>query len=116
HYGGILIGSRQSGLILWAEDRFEPFATEADEYLARHHLSAGSLLPSGHIALATLSGGVVVINPDGHLYDTLNPSRGLPDGRVNYLYTDRQGGLWMAFNSQGLMRADIVSPVTVFDE
>src|SRR5690606_8455442 len=36
HYGGILIGSRQSGLILWAEDRFEPFATEADEYLARH--------------------------------------------------------------------------------
>ena len=111
-----LIGSRQTGLYVWNSVGLQPFPTEADDYLQQHQLRHGSILPGGHLALATVSGGVVVVGGGGHLVDVLDPSRGLPDTRVNHVFTDNQGGLWMAFNSQGVMRVDVVSPVSLFND
>ncbi len=112
----IILGSRQSGLYAWRGDSLRSVPTEADAYLTQHQLHHGATLPGGHIALATVTGGVAIITNGGVLVDVLDPSRGLPDTRVNYVFTDAQGGLWMAFNSQGVMRADVISPVTLFND
>ena len=42
--------------------RLDRFATQADDYLERHQLYSGVLLPSGDVALATFTGGTVVID------------------------------------------------------
>lgn len=114
--GDVVLGSRQSGLYLWNAQGMRPFPTEADEFLRQHPLHHGTILPGGHLALASVSGGIAVVAPSGALVDVLDPSRGLPDSRVNYVFSDSQGGLWLAFNSQGLMRLDVISPVTLFNE
>lgn len=114
--GRILIGSSRDGLFVYDGQSVRPFATEAQPFLDEYELYHGTALSGGHIALATIGGGVVIINEQGALRRVLGPSAELPDGVVHYVYSDREGGLWMAFNSSGLARAEVLSPLTTFDQ
>lgn len=112
----ILIGTREEGFFLYDGTSYVPFATEADAYLRRHRLYHGCALPGGYVALATLdAGGVVILDEQGRIVQILSTSLGLEDGWVNYVYADAQGGLWMALNNQGIIRADVPSVLTRFD-
>ncbi|WP_415909666.1 ligand-binding sensor domain-containing protein [Oleiharenicola sp. Vm1] len=71
-------------------------------------------LPSGEIAVATAAQGLVVLSPDLRRIRRFDRSTGLADNGVISLALDRDGGLWVGFNS-GLARLAIDSPVTVFD-
>jgi signal transduction histidine kinase len=88
------------------------FATEADPLLKRTRLYHGTRLPGDRYAISTLGEGVVVIDADGRLVRRLSPEVHLPDGVVNHVATGREGELWMAFNSAGLMQADVLSPLS----
>lgn len=114
--GRILIGTQEDGLYLYDETAARPFVTEADPFLAEYKLYHGTALPGGKAALATLGGGVLVIDEEGHLLRVLDPAAELPDGVINYVHADARGGLWMALNSNGVAYADPVSPLTVYDE
>lgn len=112
----ILIATREDGLWLYDGQTLQPFPSEADPLLRSYPLYHGCAMPGGFYALATLGGGVVVIDRQGRLMQVINETAGLPDGWVNYVYTDRQGSLWMALNSRGLARADAVPYLSVFDK
>ncbi len=112
----ILIATREDGLWLYDGQTLQPFPSEADPLLRSYPLYYGCAMPGGFYALATLGGGVVVIDRQGRLMQVINETAGLPDGWVNYVYTDRQGSLWMALNSRGLARADAVPYLSVFDK
>ncbi len=112
----ILIATREDGLWLYDGQTLQPFPSEADPLLRSYRLYHGCAMPGGFYALATLGGGVVVIDRQGRLMQVINETAGLPDGWVNYVYTDRQGSLWMALNSRGLARADAVPYLSVFDK
>lgn len=114
--GRILVGTNREGLYVYDGQHITPFATEAQPFLDEYELYHGSALPDGHIALATIGGGVIIIDRGGRLVRVLGPSAELPDGVVHHVYQDREGGLWMAFNSSGLARADVVSPLSMFDQ
>jgi signal transduction histidine kinase len=114
--GGMLVGTRRSGLYRYVGGRVSAFPTGADDYVAEHGLYHGTALPRGHFALATLGGGVLVVDEQGTVVRKLTPQGQLPDGVVNHVYAGAGGELWMAFNSSGVMRASVVSPVSVFDE
>lgn len=112
----ILIATREDGLWLYDGQTLQPFPSEADPLLRSYPLYHGCAMPGGFYALATLGGGVVVIDRQGRLMQVINETAGLPDGWVNYVYTDHQGSLWMALNSRGLARADAVPYLSVFDK
>ncbi len=113
----ILVGTREEGFLLFDGQTFTPFATEADAYLQQHRLYHGCALPGGYFALATLDdGGAVVIDREGRVARVLAAPLGLPDGWVNYVFADALGGLWLALNNKGLVRADVPSPMTRFTE
>ena len=114
--GEILIGTSNDGLYLYDGQKLTPFATEAQPFLDEYELYHGCLLSGGHVALATIGGGVLVIDREGRLVRALGPSSELPDGVVHYVYEDREGGLWMAFNNSGVARAEVVSPLSTYDE
>lgn len=112
----ILIGTSQDGMYLYDGQMLTPFPTEAQPFLSEHRLYHGCLLSEGYVALATIGGGVFIIDQQGQLVRVLGPTAELPDGVVNYVYEDHQGGLWMAFNNSGIARAEVVSPLSTFDE
>ena len=110
----VLIGTVSDGFFLYDGRTLEPFPTEVDDFV-EGSLYHGCALPGNTFALATLGGGVVIIDAEGRLRQVLNESAGLPDDWVNFVYLDAQGGLWMAFDSRGVMRVDVQSALTLYD-
>lgn len=111
----ILIGTSR-GLLLYRDSTITPFESEVESYLERYKLYHGCALGRGYFALATMGGGVVVIDEQGQIIRVMNTESGLPDGAVNRVHRGREGELWMALNNSGIMRADALSPVSLYDE
>lgn len=51
---------------------------------------------NGNLWLGTFGKGVMVLNPEGKLLRCLDTSCGLSSNAVNSLYSDLQGGIWIA--------------------
>ena len=112
----VLIATRGEGLFLYDGTSAAAFPTEADALFDQYRLYHGYPLPDGQYALSFLDGGgVVVIDAQGRLVQRLDEAVGLPDGWVNYVYGDAQGGLWMALNNDGIARIDFSSPLSFYD-
>ncbi|QXD15865.1 histidine kinase [Rhodocaloribacter litoris] len=111
----ILVATREAGLFLYDGQAFRPFATEADPFLEKYSVYHGAALPGGRFALATLGGGVLVIDRGGRLVSVLAPPHELPDNVVNFVYADAEGGLWAALNNSGIARVAYAGIVTQYD-
>lgn len=111
----VLIGIRSQGFWLYDGQIARPFATEVDQRLREDQLYHGAVLADGRFALATLRGGVLVMDRAGQLQDVLDKVMGLQDDQVWYVYTDREGGLWLGLNN-GISRVEVQTPFTVFGE
>ena len=112
----LLIATRSAGLFVYDGERAVPFSTEVDALFDQYRLYHGQALSDGHYALSFLDGGgVAVIDGKGRLVQRLDESTGLPDGWVNYVYDDAQGGLWMALNNDGIVRMDLSSSLSFYD-
>lgn len=114
--GKLLIGTQNKGLLLYDGKTFEPFGEHLTSYLQENDLYHGCRLPGNRYALATLGGGVIIVNDRGEVVRVLDSSSGLPDNWVNYVFADKEGQLWMALNSGGVFRADLNAPLSVHDE
>ena len=92
-----------------------PFAQDLWPALAELRPYAGVRLPSGSYALATLRGGVLVIDREGGLAHRIDDRAGLPKAMALHVFSDREEGLWVAMD-RGLARLEVPSPVTRFGE
>lgn len=111
----ILIGTMGHGLFLYDGAAFRPFATEADSLLKQNHLYQGIVLANGTFALATIRGGVIIMDSIGRVLQRLDKTTGLQDNFVLAMRADLQGGLWLAlFN--GISRVETPSPLSLFGE
>jgi hypothetical protein len=110
-----LIGTRASGLFVSDGNRTRPFATDADEFLKKNQMYHAAMLADGRFAIGTLRGGVVIIDKNGRIRETLNQSTGLTDDGVYYLYTDRQQSLWLGL-SNGIAHVETPSSLSHFGE
>ncbi len=112
----ILIATREAGLWLYDGHTFQHLVSAVEPLLRIYPLYHGTAMPGGFFALATLGGGVFIIDRQGRIVQVIDEAVGLPDSWVNYVYVDQQGSLWMALNSRGLARADAVPFLTVWDK
>jgi signal transduction histidine kinase/CheY-like chemotaxis protein/ligand-binding sensor domain-containing protein len=110
----MLIGTRKDGFFIYDGKTFEPFKTEADDYVYGNLYLPGATLKDGKFALNTFSDGTYVIDRDGKLIQKYNTGNGLQDGSVDYVYLDSRGVLWMMlFN--GISNANLNSTFTILD-
>jgi len=115
HPGGrILVGTQNRGLLLYDGERLESFAPDATPYLQEQNFYHGTALPDGRYALATLGGGVVLMDRNGGVDQVLDDE--LPDGVVNRLYAEEEGTLWMALNNGGVFRGNVRNAVSLYDD
>ena len=109
----LLMGTRSGGVFLYDGATMVPFVTEVDELLKTKQLYRGFVLPTGAIALTTISSGMVIIDRQGRLLEQIDESDGLVSPSVYYVMPDREGGLWLAL-AVGLARAEPQSPFSMF--
>jgi len=113
----LLIGSGQKGFFIYDGTKIERFPTEVDNYIIENVGYHGTILsnPTHDIAIATLSGGLVVMNRQGKLKYLFNKELGMLENSAKYVFEDTQGNLWLAL-SNGISRVEYSSPLTVFND
>jgi len=111
----ILIATRSKGLYIYKGNFIEHFSTEVDIYLKIKELYQGIRLSSGDFALATLKGGLVIIDSSGKLKHLFDKSWGLQDESVKHVFQDNQGNLWLPLNN-GISKIEYVSPFVIYDD
>ena len=82
----ILIGTRTKGLLLFDGSSFIQFTTEAEQFLLDNQIYHGAALNNGLFAIATLRGGMLVIDKDGRVRQIINQQSGLQDESVKFIY------------------------------
>ncbi len=112
----LLVGTRDGGFFLFDGRAMIPFPTGADGYVKEKKLSYGIALASfpGRFALATLRGGVVIMDKRGRVLELYTKASGLQDDNVKSIYEDTGGALWLALDS-GISRIEYGSPFSVLD-
>lgn len=95
----------------------KPFPTEVSALIGEsgNILYKGIPIPGGRYALATLKGGIIIMDDRGKLERVINRKHGLGDNLVGDLCLDREQNLWAALNT-GLAYIAISSPISHFDE
>ncbi len=111
----ILIGTREQGLFLYDSKTAEPFSTEVDAFLLENQIYHGAALSNNTFALATLRGGVAIIDDKGSLQQLLNKAAGTQDDNVKFVFPDVQGAVWLALNN-GITRVEVPSPLSLYNE
>ena len=111
----LLLGTRNAEFYLYDGITTVSFPTEADDYLKKKQLYHGTRLADGNFALATLSGGVMIIDANGRLKQIFDKSSGLQDENVKYVFRDCRGIMWLGL-MDGISRIDYDSPLSFFDE
>ena len=72
-------------------------------------------LPDSRLAVFTRSSGLVLVSAAGDKLLRYEKSHGLPSNTTYGLAVDDAGGLWTG-GTNGLVRLDLATPATVFDE
>ncbi|MCB9351457.1 MAG: response regulator [Lewinellaceae bacterium] len=114
--GDILLGTIDQGLFRYRPGRkgaeaFLPFHTEADAYFREHQCYSGLILPSGHIAVGTFTGGLAIIDKQGQLLETYHQFSSFTIRVIEGMMTDRQGALWFT-SENGISRIAFHLPLT----
>jgi signal transduction histidine kinase len=110
-----ILGTRSGEFFLFDGFEFQPYETEAADYVKNNKFSQGIHLKSGDTALATLNGGLAIMGTEGELKHVFDKSSGLQDQNVKSVFEDREGNLWLALN-KGLTRIEYSSPLFIYDD
>jgi signal transduction histidine kinase/ligand-binding sensor domain-containing protein len=110
----LLLGTFNRGLFRYDGHSFTPFATDVDEYLRARTLYKGVVLPDGTFAFATISGGLVIIDRQGHALHTINQVTGLPNDNTLAVYVDHTGLVWLAAEG-AICQVETPSPLSRYD-
>ncbi len=114
--GTLLIGTRSKGFFLYDGKKAVPFPTQADPYLEEKELSHGIRLSSTptEFAMATLRGGLIIMDRQGNIKTVFDMNYGLQDENVKYVFQDMQGNLWLCLNN-GISKIEYASPISIYD-
>ncbi len=91
-----------------------PFSSPAEALLRNTRVHSSLTLPDGTLVLGTSVRGAVLLSQDGQHVRHFARAHGLADNAVLSMMLDREGGLWLGFNS-GAARLEINSPLTIYD-
>ena len=90
------------------------FTTPATDYFKIHQVYILTRIDTDKFAVATKTGGIVILSNKGDVVQVINQERGLFAGQVYSMYLDNTKNLWAGM-SKGIAKTDINFPVLKFD-
>jgi len=92
-----LIGSEEGNLFIYDESSIKEIIVKDKAFLESNVIVSGTWVSEALIAIGTLRGGVIFIQPQtGETQEITNFYTGLPDNEVYSLLCDRNQGVWVA--------------------
>ena len=115
--GGLIVGTPDHLEVLDARGTVRPLPMPAvDAVLQEYRLYDAADLGGGRFALGTLGAGIYVVDRDGRTLAHYGEEVLMTgDDYVLDLAVDEAGGMWAA-TSNGVVRFDVMAPLTVFNE
>ncbi len=111
----LIILSYDKGVFVTTNGTVEPLNSTSSESIGKS-LAYGMLkLSNDLITIGTRLDGIITIDKKGNIINKINKSNGLKSNTIYNLFEDHQHGIWLATNN-GIIRAELVSPFTIFDE
>ena len=110
-----LVFSREHGITEYINGRFTPVKNRASRLVSDFNIYRTTKLQDGRIAIATLKGGVLIIDESGKLLNIIDEEKGLSTNIVYDVFADSESTLWAALDN-GLSRIYLNKPVTRIDE
>ncbi len=112
--GKTLIGTSLPSVYVVAGNEIQPVQIKEFEFLQANTLVGGTWVTDNLIALGTLRGGVIFVDPTtGETREITNYYTGLPDNEVFSLFGDGQQGVWVA-HEYGITRISPTLPFRTF--
>ncbi|HEY4337012.1 MAG TPA: triple tyrosine motif-containing protein [Puia sp.] len=95
----LLVTTQKNGLFLLSGGTLAPLRTEIDALLKDKLVNGGKRLGDDRYALATVTGGVLIIDGRGNVIERFSTGEGLPDNNVQAMLTDQEGNLWLGLQN-----------------
>ncbi|TAK44704.1 MAG: hypothetical protein EPO28_04495 [Saprospiraceae bacterium] len=113
--GGLLTGTRNSGLYLYAAGRCQPWASPLNVQLKTLQPNKAVHLNDGGVAIGTVLSGVFILDSLQNLRYHLHRENGLQNNTVLAMLTDQSGNLWLGLD-KGIDLIELNSPLTWFTD
>lgn len=111
----LLLLSRKNGIMLFDGEQLRLFETDAADYVNENRIYRAVSTGQNRIAIATLDGGIVMMDLDGKGYEIITEDQGLPTNIIYDLYLDSEETLW-ALTDNGIAKLLVNNPVTAWGE
>lgn len=106
----------ENGLATISPDKSLKFlTTEIDSVLRSGQFSCQTKTVDDYVCIGTKSQGLFCIDTDGSLIFSLNDKNGFADNKIDGLFTDNNGNVWVA-TDRGILRVEMNTAITYFNE
>jgi serine phosphatase RsbU (regulator of sigma subunit)/ligand-binding sensor domain-containing protein len=82
-----------------------------DTWMAENNIYCGAQLNENLFALGSIKKGVLLVDRNCNIINSINYEKGLQDDAVKFIFRDFSGNVWMALN-KGISYVEINSPIT----
>ena len=111
----LLIVSKEAGFFLLSNKTLSKYELPFDNKLFNESIYSSIQLKNGSYALGTISDGLILIDKDGNLLQTINQSLGLSNNTVLAIYEDKYGNAWLGLDN-GINAINFNSPYAVYKD
>lgn len=106
----------ENGLATISPDKSLKFlTTEIDSVLRSGQFSCLTKTVEDYICIGTKSQGLFCIDTDGSLIFSLNAKNGFADNKIDGLFADKNGNVWVT-TDRGILRIEMNTAITYFNE
>lgn len=109
----LLIGTSKNGLFTFDGSNFTAFNNEANWYLKTFQLNNGTKVLGKYYAFGTILNGLVIIDENGSVIQTINKTSGLQNNTVLSVFNDNENNLWAGLDN-GIDRIELNSPLSFY--
>lgn len=106
----------ENGLATISPDKSLKFlTTEIDSVLRSGQFSCLTKTVDDYVCIGTKSQGLLCIDTDGSLIFSLNDKNGFADNKIDGLFADKNGNVWVT-TDRGILRIEMNTAITYFNE
>lgn len=97
--GSLLVCTERNGLFKLENDELKPIELSMDPVLEDGRIYRAQKLSNGYLALATSTGGLLILDKQLQFAERFNSSLGLQKNNVLSLHEDRSGNIWLGLDN-----------------